>query len=131
MSFSNIIRNSLPLALLVMPSACGGAPETDPANRAPERPRFEISTQEAFDPASIDPYLGDHSQVYAYIDENLDDHLANLQRWLRQPSVSALKWFGRIWRVWGSKRPPSYRRRVIPESGDIMTPGRKKRFWFI
>lgn len=90
MSFSNTIRNSLPLALLLMPLACGGAPETDPANRVPERPRFEISTQEAFDPASIDPYLGDHSQVYAYIDENLDDHLANLQRWLRQPSVSAL-----------------------------------------
>ncbi len=89
MSFSTTLKTGLLLALLLTPMACGGASERGQADRAPERPRFEISTQEAFEPDSIDPYLGDHSQVYAHIDENLDRHLANLQRWLRQPSVSA------------------------------------------
>ncbi len=89
MSFSTTLKTGLLLALLLTPMACGGASERGQADQAPERPRFEISTQEAFEPDSIDPYLGDHSQVYAHIDENLDRHLANLQRWLRQPSVSA------------------------------------------
>ncbi|WP_197911637.1 M20/M25/M40 family metallo-hydrolase [Kineobactrum salinum] len=34
-------------------------------------------------------YEGDHQAVYAHIDASLDQHLTNIQRWLRQPSISA------------------------------------------
>jgi len=51
---------------------------------------FQFETNLAFDPASIAPYGGDHSAVYRYIDENLEQHIENIRRWLRQPSVSAL-----------------------------------------
>ncbi|NIM00705.1 MAG: peptidase M20, partial [Acidobacteria bacterium] len=37
----------------------------------------------------IPTYLENHEAVYDYIDANLDDHLAAIQRWLRQPSISA------------------------------------------
>jgi acetylornithine deacetylase/succinyl-diaminopimelate desuccinylase-like protein len=42
-----------------------------------------------FDAASIAPYRGDHARVYAHIQANLPQHLAELQRWVRQPSISA------------------------------------------
>ena len=48
-----------------------------------------ITTTEAFDAGSIPAYRGTHADIYAYIDRNQPGHLANLQRWLRQPSVSA------------------------------------------
>lgn len=51
--------------------------------------RFEITTDEAFDASMIPAYSGRHVAVYQHIDEHHDQHLANLQRWLRQPSVSA------------------------------------------
>ena len=53
------------------------------------RPRFEITTQEAFSPGDVAPYAGDHTNIYAHIDANQDAHLANLKRWLRQRSISA------------------------------------------
>jgi rubrerythrin len=27
-------------------------------------------------------------KVFAYIDEHIDDHVVNLQKWIRQPSIS-------------------------------------------
>jgi acetylornithine deacetylase/succinyl-diaminopimelate desuccinylase-like protein len=42
-----------------------------------------------FDAATIAPYTGNHAAVYAHITEHLPQHLAELQRWLRQPSISA------------------------------------------
>lgn len=53
------------------------------------RPVFQLKQAPAFDPASIPAYDGDHAQVYSHIDQHLDEHLAHLQRWLRQPSISA------------------------------------------
>ena len=50
---------------------------------------FPFETDEKFDPSQIAAYAGDHPAIYQYIDDHLDQHLANLQRWLRQPSVSA------------------------------------------
>ena len=55
----------------------------------PTSQRFTFATEEAFDASSIVPYPGDHAAVYAHIDANLDAHIAQLQRWIRQPSVSA------------------------------------------
>ncbi len=54
-----------------------------------ERPVHQLATTEAYDIGSIAPYEGDHAAVYDYIDANLDDHLAAIQRWLRQKSISA------------------------------------------
>lgn len=53
------------------------------------RPDFTLPEAEPFDVASIPAYEGDHAAVYAYIDQNLEGHLGKIQRWLRQPSVSA------------------------------------------
>jgi len=55
----------------------------------PPSQRFSFATEDAFDASSIPAYDGDHAAVYAHIDANLDAHVAALQRWIRQPSVSA------------------------------------------
>ncbi|MEJ2516193.1 MAG: M20/M25/M40 family metallo-hydrolase [Gammaproteobacteria bacterium] len=60
-----------------------------PLGAAAERPSFEVTSNEVFNPASIAPYAGDHGDVYARIDADLAEHLGELQRWVRQPSVSA------------------------------------------
>ncbi len=54
-----------------------------------QRPHFEITSDEIFDAGSIPAYAGSHDEIYADIDRNLERHLANLQRWVRQPSISA------------------------------------------
>lgn len=76
--------------LLAAGTASGCAPQ--PAGvSAPDAPArtFQFQTQEAFDAASIPAYSGDHQAVYAFIDDHLEEHLEELQRWLRQPSISA------------------------------------------
>jgi len=52
-------------------------------------PGFEFTTEESFDAQSLGSYQGNHEDIYKYIDQNLDDHLIQLQRWVRQPSISA------------------------------------------
>ena len=52
-------------------------------------PHYEVTTAEAYDLSVIKTYTGEHEAIYAHIDENLDAHLGNLQRWVRQPSISA------------------------------------------
>lgn len=54
-----------------------------------ERPAYLLPEVEPFDASTIPPYAGEHSAVYSHIDANLDAHLAALQRWMRQPSISA------------------------------------------
>jgi acetylornithine deacetylase/succinyl-diaminopimelate desuccinylase-like protein len=69
----------LPLALVVPAALQGQLPEE----------KFRFSTTEKLDAEAIAPYDGDHPAIYRYIDEHFEEHLANLQRWLRQPSISA------------------------------------------
>ena len=52
-------------------------------------PAIRFTTDEAFDASTIPAYTGKHDDVYAHIDANVAAHLAHLQRWVRQPSVSA------------------------------------------
>jgi len=60
------------------------------AAKAPiERPQYLLPDVASFDAGSIAPYNADHAAVYQYIDENQEEHLSALQRWLRQPSISA------------------------------------------
>lgn len=54
-----------------------------------QRPPVQLSTTEAFDARTIPAYRGSHPAIYSYIDTHQAEHLANLQRWLRQPAVSA------------------------------------------
>jgi acetylornithine deacetylase/succinyl-diaminopimelate desuccinylase-like protein len=60
-----------------------------PLAAEPKRPSFEFQTDDAFDPLSIPAYEGSHDAIYRYIDAHQEKHLANLQRWVRQPSISA------------------------------------------
>ena len=53
------------------------------------RPRFHLDTSTAYSAETVAAYPGRHDPVYAHIDENLDQHIANIQRWIRQRSVSA------------------------------------------
>ncbi len=73
-------------ALVAM--ACQPAAD-QPDTETVERPVFELATQDAYDFSGISPYAGAHDAVYQYIDTNLDAHLRSIQRWLRQPSISA------------------------------------------
>lgn len=48
-----------------------------------------VSAQDAYDAKAIPAYTGKHDAIYRHIVEHQDHHLAEIQRWLRQPSVSA------------------------------------------
>jgi len=87
---------------LVLIAGCSRAPEGEsstaaaPVGAAPVpvavdvvRPKFRLDSDEVFAAASLDSYPASHDAVYAHIDENLEDHIAEIQRWIRQPSVSA------------------------------------------
>ncbi len=50
---------------------------------------LRFTTDEGFDAAAIRAYEGRHDAIYRHITDHAGEHLANIQRWLRQPSVSA------------------------------------------
>ena len=76
-------------------TACTRSPQESRGTVAPaaapeiRRPQFEIITQERFDASGIPAYRGRHDAAYAYIDAHLADHVEQLRRWVRQPSISA------------------------------------------
>ena len=94
-----MLRSStLVVSLVLLSVACQPAAEIEEVAAAPTRPTFDVATTEAYDFTTIGGYAGDHSAVHQYVDENLDRHFAALQRWLRQPSISAQNvgaWLGR------------------------------------
>jgi acetylornithine deacetylase/succinyl-diaminopimelate desuccinylase-like protein len=81
-------RISALVALALGTTACT-APATSDAPATVSRPRTEITTSETFDAKSVPPYTGAHDATYSYIDANIRAHTANLQRWVRQRSISA------------------------------------------
>jgi acetylornithine deacetylase/succinyl-diaminopimelate desuccinylase-like protein len=54
-----------------------------------DRPRFGIETEDSYEASTVPAYTGDHSAIYAHIDASIESHTAALQRWMRQPSISA------------------------------------------
>jgi len=60
-----------------------------PVSAQRDEARFRFTTDAKLDATQTPAYEGEHDAIYAYIDENFEAHLANLQRWLRQRSVSA------------------------------------------
>ena len=83
-----VLKPLLLLALVVTLAAC--EVKIEPATEQQSgRPAYELTTSEAYDLKAIASYGGDHAAVYDYIDAQLPEHLAAIQRWLRQPSISA------------------------------------------
>ena len=77
------------LALSVICTGCSRGPST-PAAAAPAQPKLGIRPAGE---TEIQPDLSkiqseDLKKVFAYIDEHIDDHVVNLQKWIRQPSIS-------------------------------------------
>jgi len=72
-------------------AACGTAGPSGTDRAAPARPseRAVFETTDAFDAREIAAYGASHDAVYAHIDANLEQHIGEIQRWIRQPSVSA------------------------------------------
>ncbi len=54
-----------------------------------ERPRYPIDLDNPYSTEAVPTYAGNHAEVYAHVDANLEEHLGHLQRWMRQPSISA------------------------------------------
>ena len=52
-------------------------------------PHYSLTSTDVYDLGQIKTYTGTHERIYDYIDESLEAHLGNLQRWVRQPSISA------------------------------------------
>ena len=59
------------------------------AAQPPNPHLIRFTTDDAFDAEGIAPYAGRHDEVYRHVDASVTEHLAHLQRWVRQPSVSA------------------------------------------
>jgi acetylornithine deacetylase/succinyl-diaminopimelate desuccinylase-like protein len=81
---------------LALPASCALLLACQPNTTTPidvtesiSRPEFSLATSEAYDFDKIERYAGSHTAVYDYIDANTDRHLDAIQRWLRQPSISA------------------------------------------
>jgi acetylornithine deacetylase/succinyl-diaminopimelate desuccinylase-like protein len=57
---------------------------------APVKPKLGIRARadEEIQPDLAGVKSEDLKKVYAYIDDHVDDHVENLQRWIRQPSIS-------------------------------------------
>lgn len=52
-------------------------------------PSFPFTTDKAYDAGKVPAYKGKHTAAYSYIDANKDAHVAAVQRWVRQRSISA------------------------------------------
>lgn len=76
------------LSAVLIIGAALGATAAGAADPGAVKPRFAVDTEEAFQTSSIPAYGGDHAAVYAHIDQHLDAHVGELQRWVRQPSIS-------------------------------------------
>ncbi|MGE3274036.1 MAG: M20/M25/M40 family metallo-hydrolase [Vicinamibacterales bacterium] len=76
--------------MLLMAAACsqsaapesGAAPTTEPA-ALDIRPHGDTEIS-----PDLDQVPAELQQVYTYIDDNIDQHVRNLQDWIRQPSIS-------------------------------------------
>src|SRR5260370_5157029 len=79
------------LSLTIISTACSRGPSTSAqAAPAPAPPKLGIRPAGE---TEIQPDLSkiqseDLKKVFAYIDEHIDDHVVNLQKWIRQPSIS-------------------------------------------
>jgi acetylornithine deacetylase/succinyl-diaminopimelate desuccinylase-like protein len=67
----------------------GAAATVEAAGVENAYPVYELASDQLYDLGEVSPYPLEHEDIYRDIDAQLDAHLANLQRWVRQPSISA------------------------------------------
>ncbi len=74
-------------SVLLLAFACGGAPDREPAAPASEPlgVRPDGATELSPDMSQIPEEL---QRVFQHIDDNIDEHVLNLRRWIQQPSIS-------------------------------------------
>lgn len=79
------------LSILAFVSACNQVPSTPAAGPSAAAPKPKLGIRPNGD-TEIQPDLSqvppDLQKVYAHIDENIDEHVENLQKWIQQPSIS-------------------------------------------
>jgi acetylornithine deacetylase/succinyl-diaminopimelate desuccinylase-like protein len=73
------------LSFLLLTTGVCGQTEADTSTR----PDFPFSTDTAYDVTAIPAYTGNNRDIYEHIDRSLPAHIEALQRWMRQPSISA------------------------------------------
>ena len=82
-------RVVLAACALLLTIACNQPASAPPAPAAPEAAKLGIrpngDTEISPDVSQLPPEV---QKVHAYIDEHIDDHVENLQKWIRQPSIS-------------------------------------------
>ncbi len=81
----------LVLGAVVLAAACSREPEVEVAETGAQTSAGELAIRPRGD-EEVEPDLSrapeDLRQVFAHIDENIDRHVVNLQRWIQQPSIS-------------------------------------------
>ncbi len=82
-------RVVITLCAFVAVAGCNQSSAPPPAPAAPAAAKLGIrpagDTEIQPDMSQVPPDL---QKVYAHIDENIDAHVENLQKWIRQPSIS-------------------------------------------
>ncbi len=86
------------LSILCVAALCAGCTKSNDAAAAGSTaaPKAAVASKLGIRPdgdTEIKPDLSkvtneDLKKVFAYIDEHIDDHVVNLQKWIRQPSIS-------------------------------------------
>ncbi|GGD65894.1 M20/M25/M40 family metallo-hydrolase [Croceicoccus mobilis] len=89
-SFKTILLVATAIGGLPLLSACGETADDTATIEADAGPDLGIrpdgDTEVSIDMSKINnPEL---TQIYDYIDQNIDSHVVNLQNWIRQPSIS-------------------------------------------
>lgn len=78
------------VSTLLLATACGSSPGAPSATEAPPAAQ-KLGIRPAGD-TEIQPDMSqvpsELQKVYAYIDEHIDEHVVNLQKWIQQPSIS-------------------------------------------
>src|SRR5262249_16563264 len=75
---------------VLLAAACSRGQVATNAAAAPAKPKLGIRPN---GDTEIQPDMSkitndDLKKVFAYIDQHIDDHVENLQKWIRQPSIS-------------------------------------------
>lgn len=78
-----------PLAIVFLLAACTSGPKQPTASKVSSAKKLGIRPHgdETIEP---DPSKtpDDLKKVFTYIDDHIDEHVENLQKWIRQPSIS-------------------------------------------
>ena len=85
-------RITLLLGIVVLAATgCSQSPAAQQRQATPTAAAPKLGIRPAGD-TEIQPDMSqvppDLQKVYAYIDQNIDQHVENLQKWIRQPSIS-------------------------------------------